>query len=104
MACQVAENYQARIASNQAQQRVTPMSRGHVVIPRSQLSGTLQGGLPPVNRHMSTSLNAADRSMAEVEEHGAGLGASTAYPGRAALDGARNHSLRQMRSGEGIIE
>ena len=42
--------------------------------------------------------------MAEVEEHGAGLGASTAYPGRAALDGARNHSLRQMRSGEGIIE
>lgn len=70
-------NYDARIPSIARQMRVQPGVTAEVVnivggsrisLPQAQVAGSLPGGLPPVNRNMTTDLNEANRRAQEAIE------------------------------------
>jgi len=102
----VTNNFEQRIPARQAQQRIIPISQGGtLLIPQHQLAGQLPGGLPPVNRDMSTSLEEADRRFTEQEQE-LGERVNTRHSASDEENGSQEQreGLRNVRGGEGIID
>jgi len=96
-------NYGARIPSVARQLRVQPGLSADIVhggaagirLPQAQVAGSLPGGLPPVNRNMTTDLNEANRRQQTALEEAAQAQASNAV--------TANGNSAEVE-GEGIVE
>mmetsp|Transcript_73168 Transcript_73168/g.107373 ORF Transcript_73168/g.107373 Transcript_73168/m.107373 type:complete len:330 (-) Transcript_73168:574-1563(-) len=84
------DNYDARIPSVARQLRVQPMA---IELPQSQVSGSLPGAPPPVNRNMTTNIEEANRRIVNLQQQLQQENIS-----------ARNNDAPTTSRGEGIIE